>query len=277
MGGTSIRFGTIFAGWIACVAAAPTWASIHHSDRDPLCVQPRGADVGTALLLEYFDSLPARREGMDSEAFAARMQAGLEKFKKRVKARYSEGTLQRLLEHPDSRTRRAAVLALSIIGTMASNEPLAGRLNDDDPEVREHAADALWSLWFRADSDENNQELQRLIHLRDADKAIDGLDALIRKAPGFAEAYNQRAILYFKQKEYDKCASDCEKTLQLNAQHFGAQSGLARCFMRLRKPRAALKAFRRAFIINPNLDGVEDAIRDLENALGEEGRTDDKK
>jgi hypothetical protein len=47
--------------------------------------------------------------------------------------------------------------------------------------------------------------------------------------------------------------------------------------MRLRKPRAALKAFRRAFAINPSLDGIEDAIRDLENALGEEGRTDDKK
>jgi len=277
MGGTSFRFRTVLAAWMTCVAAAPAWASIHHSDRDPLCVQPRGADVGTALLVEYYEALPARREGIDTEAYAARMQAGLEKFKKRVKARYSEGTLQRLLDNPNSRTRRAAVLALGLMGTIASNEALAGRLHDDDPEAREHAADALWAVWFRADSDENNQELQRLIHLRDADKAIDGLDALIRKAPGFAEAYNQRAILYFKQKEYDKCASDCEKALQLNPQHFGAQSGLARCFMRLRKPRAALKAFRRAYAINPNLDGVEDAIRDLENALGEEGRTDDKK
>jgi Tfp pilus assembly protein PilF len=66
--------------------------------------------------------------------------------------------------------------------------------------------------------------------------------------------------------------------LQLNPLHFGAQAGMARCFMRLRKPRAALKAFRRAFEINPNLDGVEEAIRDLESALGEEGsRPDDKK
>jgi tetratricopeptide (TPR) repeat protein len=277
MGGMSFRFRIVLAGWMTCVAAAPTWASIHHSDRDPLCVQPRGADVGTALLVEYYEALPARREGIDTEAYAARMQAGLDKFKKRVKARYSEGTLQRLLDNPNSRTRRATVLALGLMGTIASNEALAGRLHDDDPEVREHAADALWAVWFRADSDDNNQELQRLIHLRDADKAIDGLDALVRKAPGFAEAYNQRAILYFKQKEYDKCASDCEKALQLNPQHFGAQSGLARCFMRLRKPRAALKAFRRAYALNPNLDGVEDAIRDLENALGEEGRTDDKK
>jgi tetratricopeptide (TPR) repeat protein len=233
--------------------------------------------VGTALLVEYYDALPVRREGMDSEVYGARMQAALGKFKKRVRARYTEGTLQRLLENPNARTRRAAVLALGLIGTIASNEALSGRLHDDDPEARERSADALWALWFRADSDENNQELQRLLRLRDADKAIDGLDALIRKSPGFAEAYNQRAILYFRQKEYDKCASDCEKALQLNPHHFGAQSGLARCFMRLRKPRAALKAFRRAYAINPNLDGVEDAIRDLENALGEEGRMDDKK
>jgi tetratricopeptide (TPR) repeat protein len=273
----TVGIGTLLASCIACVATAPAWASIRHPERDPLCVQPRGAEVGTALLVEYYEALPERREGMDAEVWAARIQAALGKFKKRVEARYSEGTLQRLLENPNTQTRRAAVLALGLVGTFNINQQLAGRLHDDDPEVRERAADALWAIWFRADSDANNQELQRLMRLRDPEKAIDGLDALIRKAPGFAEAYNQRAILYFRQKDYDKCASDCEKVMQLNPHHFGAQAGLARCFMRLRKPRAALKAFRRAFAINPSLDGVEDAIRDLENALGEEGRTDDKK
>jgi hypothetical protein len=40
----------------------------------------------------------------------------------------------------------------------------------------------------------------------------------------------------------------------------------------LRQPKAALKAYRAAFQINPNLDGVEDTIRALERALGEEGK-----
>jgi hypothetical protein len=42
--------------------------------------------------------------------------------------------------------------------------------------------------------------------------------------------------------------------------------------MHLRKAKAALKAYREAYRINPNLDGVEAAIRDLEKALGEEGK-----
>jgi hypothetical protein len=46
--------------------------------------------------------------------------------------------------------------------------------------------------------------------------------------------------------------------------------------MKLRKPRAALKAFRNAFRINPNLEGIEDTIRTLEDVLGEEGRKEDK-
>jgi tetratricopeptide (TPR) repeat protein len=249
-----------------------------YRERDLICVQPRGAEVALSLLVEYFDQLPERREGMDPDVWAARMHSGLEKFKKRVSARYCEGTLQRLLDSDNSRNRRAAVLSLGLLGSMQSNSALADRLHDDDLRVRELTADALWAIWFRADAEDNNLELQRIMRLRDPEKALLALDALIRKTPGFAEAYNQRAVLYFRLKEFDKSANDCEKVLQLNPLHFGAQAGMARCFMRLRKPRAALKSFRRAYEINPNLDGVEEAIRDLESALGEEGsRPDDKK
>jgi tetratricopeptide (TPR) repeat protein len=246
-------------------------------ERETVCPQPRGAEVGSALLVEYFEALPKKREGMDSELWAARVQSALEKFKKRVKDRYTEGTLIRLLASDNATNRQASILALGLIGSMQVNAALVKRLHDDDPQCREMAADALWAVWFRGDSEANNQELQRLMRQRDPEKALEGLDTLVRKAPGFAEAYNQRAILHFRLKNYDKCASDCEKVLQFNPCHFGAQAGLARCYMRLRKPKAALKAYRKAFEINPNMEGVEEAIRDLENALGEEGRTDDKK
>ena len=67
-------------------------------------------------------------------------------------------------------------------------------------------------------------------------------------------------------------AADCEKVLDLNSYHFGALSGLAQCYLNQRKPRAALKAYREAYRLNPNLQGVEETIRALENALGEEGK-----
>jgi tetratricopeptide (TPR) repeat protein len=228
--------------------------------------------VGTPLLIEFYRALPEPREGDDPVKAAARLEKGLTKFHKQVGERYTEGTLQRLLDSPTTDARRAATLALGMFGTMKSVPALAARLHDDDEMVHGLAADALWSIWFRADSEENNKELQRLMRLRDADKAVAGLTELIKKAPDFAEVYNQRAIRYYQAKDYEKSIADCEKVLQLNPQHFGAQSGMAQSYLNLRKPKAALKAYRDAYQINPNLDGVEDAIRALENALGEEGK-----
>jgi tetratricopeptide (TPR) repeat protein len=233
--------------------------------------------VSVALLVEYYNDLP-EPQGEDPKAWETRLREGLEKFKQKVTARYLEGTLYRLLASCDRRSRRAAVLALGLTGTMKnSNALVAGMLDDDDRGVRQLAADALWSIWFRADTDTNNRELQRLVSLRDRRKKRAGLDALISKAPQFAEAYNQRAILHFETEEWHKSIADCERVLKLNPYHFGAAAGMARCHMELGKHRAALKAFRIAFRINPNLDEVVEAIRALENALGEEERRDDKK
>jgi tetratricopeptide (TPR) repeat protein len=159
-----------------------------------------------------------------------------------------------------------------MLGSMKSNAALAGMLNDEEPIVRQLAADSLWAVWFRADSESNNQELRRLQNQADSDKKRNSLDSLIQKAPGFAEAYNQRAILHYQMGELQKSIADCEKVLKLNPFHFGAQVGMAQCFMGLGKTRAALRAYRGAMRLNPGLDGVEDAIRALEEALGEEGK-----
>jgi tetratricopeptide (TPR) repeat protein len=233
--------------------------------------------VGTALLVEFYNELPEPRR-QDSKGFEARLRSGLEKFKQRVTARYTEGTLQRLLVSDDVRARRASVLALGLTGDMReSNAAVATMLQDTDRAVRQLAVDALWGMWFRADTDANNRELQRLMELRDPKKKRAGLDALITKAPRFAEAYNQRAIFHFQNEEWQKSIADCEHAIGLNPYHFGAAAGMARCYMELGKHRAALKAFRNALKINPALREVEAAIQALENALGEEGRRDDKK
>jgi tetratricopeptide (TPR) repeat protein len=221
--------------------------------------------------VEYYAELPTPKAD-DAPVPRRKTQAGLDKFKRQVAGRYNEGTLQRLLGSGDVAARRAAVLALGMLGSMKSNLLVAARLSDDDKVVRQLAADALWLLWFRADTDANNQELQRARKLHDTAKKRAALDALIKKAPTFAEAYNQRAILNFQVGELQKAILDCEKVLKLNPCHFGAQVGMAQCYMGLNKPRAALKAFRNAYRINPEMEGVEETIRALEDALGEEGK-----
>ena len=229
-----------------------------------------------ALLVEYYKRLPERRPDEDSSAWAVRLQEGLEAFRHEAAMRYAEGTLQRLLAEHHRDARRAAVLGLGMIGTLAASKPVAGRLHDRDSQVRQLAHDALWSIWFRADTPDHNQDLQKLLRFRNPQKALAGLDALIQRAPSFAEAYNQRAIVHFRMEEFQKSIGDCETVLKLNPYHFGAASGMAQCYMKLHKPKAALRAFRSAYRINPNLEGVEETIRTLEDVLGEEGKKEDR-
>ena len=233
--------------------------------------------MGAALLVEYYQRIPGRRTKDDAETWRKRQEEGRQKFLHLARKRYNEGTLLRLLESTDAKARRASLLALGQFGSMEGNAAVAARLKDADAEARRLAAEALWALWFRADDEANNRELQRLVRLRDREKAVAGLDALVQKCPRFAEAYNQRAIHYFRMKQFERSIADCEKVLQLNPCHFGALNGMAQCYMQLRKHKAALRAFRAALRINPHLDGVAETIRALENALGEEGRKDDKK
>ena len=233
--------------------------------------------MGAALLVEYYQRMPGRRTKDDAETWRKRQEEGRQKFLHTGPRRYNEGTLLRLLESTDPKARRASLLALGQFGTHGGQRrrrrPPQRRRRRGPPPGRR----ALWALWFRADDEENNRELQRLMRLRDREKAVAGLDRSSRKARASPRPTTSGPSYYFRMKQFERSIADCEKVLQLNPCHFGAQAGMAQCYMQLRKHKAALRAFRAALRINPNLDGVAETIRALENALGEEGRKDDKK
>jgi len=233
----------------------------------------------SALLVQYFGDLPTPREGEDFSEWRQRHFKATKRFKKQVLARYTEGTLIRLLDNKLAETRKAALFALGLLGTMEANSPMARLLHDGDNDVVDMATASLWNLWFRADSEENNTELQKATRIRDREKALECMTNLINKAPDFAEALNQRAIIYFRMKQYEDSIADCQRALDLNPWHFGAQVGMAQSFMKMKKHRSALKAFRNTLKIHPRMEGVADAIRTLEKVLGEDGggRKDDKK
>jgi tetratricopeptide (TPR) repeat protein len=224
--------------------------------------------VARPILNALFDRLPALRPGDDQEMWAAGVQEGMREFRTAVRARYTEGTLQRLVAFEDVRTRRAAVLALGLMGTMDSNPAVAAVLHDKDPLVQSFAADALWELWFRGGTAEQNRQLRRVTRTADAARARADLDDLIRQAPTYAEPYNQRAIWFFKRGEFARAVDDCEKALQLNPHHFGAAAGLGQCFVKLGRPQSALRAFKTALQINPALEHLRETIRSLEQKLG---------
>jgi tetratricopeptide (TPR) repeat protein len=224
--------------------------------------------VSAPLLVELFDRLPELRPGDDEELWAAGVEDAMRAFRAAVRDRYTEGTLQRILGGADVRARRAAALALGLIGTIESNAAVAAALNDEDSLVQRFAADTLWELWFRGGTPEQNARLRDAAQNPDTVAARADLEDLIAENPAFAEVYNQRAIWYFKRGEFARAVEDCETALRLNPFHFGAAAGMGQCLVKLGKSRAALRAFRTALSINPALEHLRETIRDLERSLG---------
>ena len=200
------------------------------------------------LILQYYQLLPEHRFEEEPADWPRQFRKALAKFNRSVEARYYESTLERLALFAPSRCPPGRGPGAGLARLDPVNAAVAQRLHDEDPTVRQLAADALWSIWYRADAPENNQELQRLMQLVAAErqarkKCWHGFDALIRKSPRFAEAYNQRAIFHFQRGDYARAIADCEKTLRLNPYHFGAASGMGQCFMKQKKLRAALRIY----------------------------------
>jgi tetratricopeptide (TPR) repeat protein len=171
--------------------------------------------------------------------------------------------------------RRGAVLALGVTGTFAESNAAVGRaMRDEDPIVRTMAESALWAIWFRADSVENNKTLEQvrqLISQRRMDEAVILATRLIARAPNFAEAYNQRAIAYCFSGRFAESAVDCQRVLQLNPYHVGAISGLAQCQLQLNQPREALRSLQRALKLQPHSQAIRENIQVLEAQIESDG------
>ncbi len=154
-----------------------------------------------------------------------------------------------------------------MIGSFQSNSAVARGLRDSDPAVRNLAQNALWAIWFRADTPEHNamlQEVRDLIGRERYREAEDMAGQLIRKAPAFAEAYNQRAIALFFQGKIAESAADCRRVLDRNPYHIGALGGLGQSYLKLGKRRDALSTFRKALVIQPYSASLKQTVQALE-------------
>jgi hypothetical protein len=122
-------------------------------------------------------------------------QRAVDRFRWLVTRKYNTGTLERLLNSEHFRVRQSSAFALGLVGPQTCTPALWRMLGDSSREVRQTVQESLWNLWFRGSTEAHNQELRRIIRMRDKNKALFSINALLRKAPKFAEAFNQRAIL----------------------------------------------------------------------------------
>lgn len=174
------------------------------------------------------------------------------------------------LASPDAATRAEAVVWLANRGGMEDALLLHERLRDESLFVRGFAEQGLWLLWSRS----GNAEIDRLMALGSQamqagrhSEAIGVFSRIIETKPEFAEGWNRRATVYYLAGQYDKSIADCHEVLKRNPRHFGALSGMGQIHVQLEDYENALRWYRRALEVNPNMLGVEMNIRLLEERL----------
>jgi tetratricopeptide (TPR) repeat protein len=142
-----------------------------------------------------------------------------------------------------------------------------------DAESSKAIEDRIWSLWMVSGSDTCNLLMGRVKAAadgKDYDLAIKLLDAVIELKPGYAEAWNRRATLYYLQKDYGHALADIREVLLREPRHFGALSGLGLMLQEIGDDKHALEAYRKALAIDPHLENIGDVVKTLREKV--EGR-----
>ena len=127
----------------------------------------------------------------------------------------------------------------------------------------------IWALWAHNDSPTAELLLRQAVAAMNSHEysaAEKTLIQLIETYPTFAEGWNKRATLYFMDSRYDASLIDIEHVLDLEPRHFGALAGKAMILRAQGKPLAALKVLRETLSINPHMQSVLQAIKDIEKA-----------
>lgn len=139
--------------------------------------------------------------------------------------------------------------------------------NAPDDTAAKLAEIQIWAIWANNDTPDAVSllaEASAAMNSGAFDVAEQKLVALVQAHPTFAEGWNRRATLYFMQGRYDESLADIAKVLELEPRHFGALSGKGMVLRAQHRPAEALKAMKDALAINPNLNGLKDAVQQLE-------------
>ena len=179
------------------------------------------------------------------------------------------------LARPDVEARLTGIDRLADIGAMADVDLLLGRLGDGDARVRSAATAAIWQIWSRSGDAAIDERFARGVAQMQAGALEDALatfDDIVARLPAFAEGWNKRATVYFLLGRNEESLRDCDEVLKRNRHHFGALSGAGQIHLKLGHPKLALAFFRRALEVNPNLEGLDGLIQQLEKYLREQER-----
>jgi len=171
------------------------------------------------------------------------------------------------LKKSDPQERRRGALSVGTVGRMDDAPALIAALRDPDDLVRAIAEESLWAVWSRSGDPRVDDLFKRGVTEMSSERlteAIATFTRVIELKPDFAEGWNKRATVLYLAGDYRRSLADCDEVIKRNPQHFGALSGYGQIYLQLAQPDKALEYFRRALAVNPNLDGVQALVEQLE-------------
>jgi tetratricopeptide (TPR) repeat protein len=146
----------------------------------------------------------------------------------------------------------------------------AARSDDEATAIEKRIA----TIWLDSGSDTVDLLMgwtEDALHQKDYSLALDYLDRILTLRPDYAEGWNTRATVEYLKDDYGRSMADLERTLKLEPRHFGALIALGTILQDLGQDKRALDVYRHVIDLDPHLDNVRDAIKDLTNK-GADGR-----
>lgn len=187
-----------------------------------------------------------------------------------VDEHYSPMTLATLLQRGDVELRRAAAMALGLLGNSRTIEPLGRALSDPDRGVRLVADDSFRGLLLRDAAPTHHQQLLKVMHLTDGGEfaaALAPAMILSQQAPLYSEAHFQLASCWHGLEDYDKAARSYVDCLRRCRYHYLAWQGISRCQIIDQDYRAAEKSLVRCIEISPDLESARVQLRALRRRM----------
>jgi len=103
----------------------------------------------------------------------------------------------------------------------------------------------------------------RALRRKDEKLALALLDSVVDLAPDHADAWNRRAFVHYKAKNYRAAVGDLRRALALDKNHYKALDGLASIFQQIGDETKALKVYEQLREIHPHWPDLEKAITTL--------------
>ena len=121
-------------------------------------------------------------------------------------------------------------------------------------------------IWLQSGSDTADLLMTRVLSAmqsKDLPLAESLLDKIVALQPGWPEAWNERATVYYLDGQDVQSMTDISHVLTLEPRHFGALSGMGFILHRNGDDKGALMVLRRAAAINPRNKELNDLIQEL--------------